>query len=143
MNVDLMAKVLQRIRSDLKHFNLRDLVSETACGTVACVIGHACMLPEAEALGYSVSYWKPSGSLTVHRGEKAMMAWEFAEIGSELFGVTVGEAFHLFCVPGESSLDEYCDYQAESPAQHLAVFENRLALFCAQKGIDLTPFNLP
>lgn len=144
MNVDLMVKVLQLIRSDLKHFNLRELVRSTACGTVACVIGHACMLPEAEAVGYSVKHWKGSYDLAVHRGEEAMMTFEFATIGAQLFGVTEREAFDLFCVPGESNFDSGdASYEACSPSQHLAVFERRLAQFCAQKGIDSTAFNLP
>lgn len=42
-----------------EHFDINVFVYHNKCGTVACAMGHAAMMPEFQALGLSLTYHSP------------------------------------------------------------------------------------
>lgn len=146
MNLKMIRKALDLIRADLEHFDLRQLLANLAepgeplCGTVGCVVGWGCTLPEAAALGIEVK------DSSVYRHGFRQYADDYRMLAADLFDVGGTEAHKLFCAPMGSDYDRFLQparyYVLDrdmTPAQQLELVEGRLALHCKEHNIDPAP----
>jgi hypothetical protein len=92
---ELTAKALRRGDLDMGVFG-----AKTPCGTVACALGHAALLPEFEKLGLEHEWFDHEDlfrqqSLRIF-AETPTGTRTFVDAGAWFFGIHPGEAFNIF-----------------------------------------------